>query len=60
MVSPRLKKHAKDLVYLQKTRPCIRNHIIDKDDHSLIECLCKGAYNILKGNFHWQENRKIS
>ena len=60
MVFPRLKKHANELVYLQKARPYNRNHIIDKADHSLIECLCKCAYNILKGNFHWPENRKIS
>jgi hypothetical protein len=50
MVFPRLKKHANELVYLQKARPYIRNHIIDKADHSLIECLCECAYNILKEN----------
>jgi len=50
MVSPRLKKHANELVYLHKARPCIRNHIIVKADHSLIERLCECAYNILKGN----------
>ena len=32
MVSQRLKKHANELVYLQKARPCIRNHLIAKVD----------------------------
>ena len=51
MVSPRLKKHANVLVYSQKSKTgCIRNHIIDKADHSLIECLCECAYNMLKAN----------
>jgi hypothetical protein len=35
MVSQRLKKHASDLVYLQKTKPCIRKHLITKADRSL-------------------------
>jgi prophage antirepressor-like protein len=26
MVSQRLKKHGSDIVYLQKTKPCIRNN----------------------------------
>ena len=47
MVSPRLRKHASEIVYLQKARPCVSKHIIDKADRSLIECLCD---NILKGN----------
>ena len=50
MVSPRLRKHASDKVYLQKARPCVSKHIIDKADRSLIECLCECADNILKGN----------
>jgi uncharacterized protein len=38
MVSQRLKKHANELVNLQKARPCIRKHLITKirvfeDDH---------------------------
>ena len=51
MVSPRLKKHVNVLVYSQKNKTgCIGNHIIDKADHSLIECLCKCVYNMLKAN----------
>ena len=50
MVSPRLKKHANDLVSLQKARPCIRNHLITKADRSLVDCLCECADNILRGN----------
>ena len=50
MVSTRLKKHANDLLYLQKARPCISKQIIAKADRSLIECLCECADNILKGN----------
>ena len=50
MVSQRLKKHANELVYLQKARPCIRNHLITKADCSLVDCLCECADNILRGN----------
>jgi hypothetical protein len=50
MVSQRLKKHANELVYLQKARPCIRKHLITKADHRLVDCLCECADNILIGN----------
>jgi hypothetical protein len=50
MVSRRLKKHANELVYLQKARPCIRNNLITKADRSLVDCLCECADNILRGN----------
>jgi hypothetical protein len=40
MVSQRLKKHANELVYLQKARPCIRKHLITKDDRSLVDVRC--------------------
>jgi hypothetical protein len=50
MVSPRLKKHVNDLVYLQKARPCIRNHLTNKADRSLLDCLCECADNNLRGN----------
>jgi hypothetical protein len=50
MVSQRLKKHANELVYLQKARPCIRNHLITKADRSLVDCLCECADNILRVN----------
>jgi hypothetical protein len=50
MVSQRLKKHANELEYLQKARPCIRNHLITKADRSLVDCLCECANNILRGN----------
>ena len=49
MVSQRLKKHANELVYLQKARPCIRKHLITKADRSLVDCLCECADNILRG-----------
>ena len=50
MVSQRLKKHASDIVYLQKARPCIHNHLKTKADRSLENCLCECADNILRGN----------
>jgi hypothetical protein len=50
MVSQRLKKHDNELVYLQKARPCIRNHLITKADRSLVDSLCECADNILRGN----------
>jgi hypothetical protein len=50
MVSQRLKKHASHIVYLQKTKPCIRKHLITKADGSLVDCLCECADNILRGN----------
>ena len=50
MVSQRMKKDASDIVYLQKARPCIRKHLITKADHSLVDCLCECADNILRGN----------
>jgi hypothetical protein len=50
MVSQRLKKQANELVYLQKARPCIRNHFITKADRSLVDCLCECADNMLRGN----------
>ena len=52
MVSQRLKKHASDIVYtyLQKTKPCIRKHLITKANRCLVDCLCECADNILRGN----------
>ena len=50
MVSQRLKMHGSDILYLQKTKPCIRKHIITKADGSLVDCLCECADNILRGN----------
>ena len=47
MVFQPLKKHASDIVYLQKTKPCIRKHLITKADHSLVYCLCECADTIL-------------
>jgi hypothetical protein len=41
MVSHRLKMHGSDILYLQKTKPCIRKHIITKADGSLVDCLCE-------------------
>jgi hypothetical protein len=45
-----LKKHAIDIAYLQKTKPCIRKHLITKADRSLVDCLCECVDNILRGN----------
>jgi hypothetical protein len=50
MVSQRWKKHAGHIVHLQKTKPCIRKHLITKSDRSLVDCLCECADNILRGN----------
>ena len=50
MVSQSLQKHGSDIVYLQKTKPCIRKHLITKADRSLVDCLCACADNILRGN----------
>ena len=46
MVSQGLQMHGSDILYLQKTKPCIRKNIITKADGSLCEC----ADNILRGN----------
>ena len=48
MVSRRFKMHDSDILYLQKTKPCIRKHIITKADGSLVDCLCECADNILR------------
>ena len=45
MVSQSLQKHGSDIVYLQKTKPCIRKHLITKADRSLVDCLCECAEN---------------
>jgi hypothetical protein len=37
-------------IYLQKTKPCIRKHLITKADRSIVDCLCECAENILRGN----------
>ena len=50
MVSHRLKKHADHIIYLQKTKPCIRKHLITKADRSLADCPCECADNIVRGN----------
>ena len=50
MVSQRLKRHDSDIVYLHKTNPCIRKHLITKVDRSLVDCLCECVDNILRGN----------
>jgi hypothetical protein len=50
MVSQRLKKQVNELVYLQKARPCICNHLIAKADCSLVDCLCECATNSLRGS----------
>jgi len=34
----------------QKTKPCIRKHLITKADRSLVDCLCECVDNILRGN----------
>jgi hypothetical protein len=50
MVSQGLKKHGSDIIYLQKTKLCIRKHLITKADRSLVDCLCECADNSLRGN----------
>ena len=45
-----MKRHGSDIVYLQKTKPCIRKHLITKADRSLVDCLCECDDNILRGN----------
>ena len=50
MVSQRLKMHGSDILYLQKTKPCIRKHIKTKGDGSLVDCLCECVDNMLRGN----------
>ena len=46
MVSQSLQKHGSDIVYLQKTKPCIRKHLITKADRSLVDYLCECADNV--------------
>jgi exonuclease III len=50
MVSQRLKNHASDIVYLQETKLCIREHLITKADRSLVDYLYECAGNIFRGN----------
>jgi hypothetical protein len=50
MVSQSLQKHGSDIVYLQKTKLCIRKHLITKADRSLVDSLCECADNISRGN----------
>ena len=50
MVSQRLKKHTSEIVYLKKTKQCIREHLIAKADSSLVDCLCECADKMLRGN----------
>jgi hypothetical protein len=38
-------QHGSDIVYIQKTKPCIRKHLITKADRSLVDCLCECADN---------------
>jgi hypothetical protein len=49
MVSQSLQKHGSDIVYLQKTKPCIRKYLIAKADRSLVDCLCECTNNSLRG-----------
>ena len=58
MISPRLKKHVSDILYLQKAKPCMRKVLIDKADRSLVECLCEIADNVLRGNVHLTPQQK--
>lgn len=53
-----MRKHANDLLYLQKAKPCISKQIIAKADRSLVECLCECADNILKGNVQLTPTQK--
>jgi hypothetical protein len=50
MVSQSLQKHGNDIAYLQKTKPCIRIHLITKADRSLVDGLCECTDNSLRGN----------
>jgi hypothetical protein len=50
MVSQSLQNHGSDILYLQKTKPCIRKHLITKADRSLVDCLCECVDNILRDN----------
>jgi hypothetical protein len=48
MVSQRLKKHANELVYLKKARPCIRNHLITKAEDPKNPPFCEIAFSFLR------------
>jgi hypothetical protein len=48
MVSQRLNKHASNIVYLQKTKPCIRKHLITKADRSLQDIKLGGGAHFKK------------
>ena len=60
MVSQRIKKHATDLAYLQKAKPCVRKLLIEKADRGLVECFCEIADNILKGNLPLTPKQKTT
>jgi hypothetical protein len=48
MVSQSLQKHDSDIVYLQKTKPCIRKHLITKADRCLVPPFRKIAFFFLR------------
>jgi hypothetical protein len=49
-----MNKHASDIVYLQKTKPCIRKHLITKADRSL-----QGRIQDIKlGEAHFKKLRR--
>lgn len=60
MVSSRLRKHAADIAYLNRAKPCVRKHLIQKADRSLVECFCEIADNILKGNLPLTSKQKTT
>ena len=52
MVSPRLRKHATDIAYLQKAKPCIRKA------QEFGRVFCEIAKNILRGNVQLTPQQK--
>ena len=46
------------MIYLQKTKSCIRKHLITKADRSLVDCLCECTDDILRSNVPFTKLQK--
>ena len=50
MVSKRLKKQAETLKYLHRLSPHAAKTVIKSCDNQLVNALCEGSLNVLRGN----------
>ena len=50
MVSPRMRRYGTHLQFLKTASPTVAKSVIKNADGGLVQCLCEGSLNILKGN----------